>query len=317
MNAVTDPIDAADLFVWPPQRADEPVRIDAPTEAPPPVHGRGPTRQAESDLLGVRSLSFARWAAATGWRADGFGAFCWRCADSVGPHEVDGSGCGSCRDKRLAWDRAARLGVYEGGVRSAVMELKFGRWRRTGAELGRAMGERLREVMDAGGFRPDEVVIVPVPASWRRRMERGIDHTRVLAIHAGARAGVPVVRGLARRHAPPQVGLSATARAANMRGVFRPRPALEAALGRGKGRGGEGSGRIRAVVVLDDVRTTGATMTAACRSVRSLIGKSVEVWALTAVVATDRRGRGAGDAGLGGGSAGEHEKIAKSFVLAV
>jgi predicted amidophosphoribosyltransferase len=142
-------------------------------------------------------------------------------------------------------------------------------------------------------------------------MERGIDHTGVLAGHAGARAGVRVVRGLARRHTPTQVGLSATARAANMRGVFRVRKCLARATGAIDGAG------VRAVVVLDDVRTTGATMTAACRSVRSLLGSSMEVWALTAVVATERRGPGAGDAGLGGGPGREHEKIAKSFASAV
>lgn len=268
--------------------------------------------RAEADLLGVRSVSFARWARATGWRADGFGAFCWRCADSVGPHEVDGTGCGTCREKRLAWDRAARLGVYEGGARAAVMELKFGRWRRTGAELGAALGERLRDVMDAGGFRAGEVALVPVPASWRRRMQRGIDHTGVLAEGAGRRAGVRVIRGLSRRHTPAQVGLSATARAANVRGAFRARPALGGLEG------------VRAVVVLDDVRTTGATMTAACRSVRGIVGRGLEIWALTALVATDRRGNGASAAGsggvggrVGGVSAREREKITKSFASAV
>jgi predicted amidophosphoribosyltransferase len=161
------------------------------------------------------------------------------------------------------------------------------------------------------------VVVVPVPTSWRRRMERGIDHTGVLAAAAGREAGVRVVRGLGRRHTPAQVGLSATARAANIRGAFR----VRAALGRLDG--------VRAVVVLDDVRTTGATMTAACRAVRGVVGKGAEIWALTVLVATDRRGAipesgagvGAGTArggaGSGGVFGGEREKIAKSFELAV
>ena len=311
-------------FVWPPApHADEPIRTDAPVEPDAGLsrpRAPGPAARAESDLLGVRSVSFARWARATGWSPDRFGAFCWRCAGSVGPHEVDGNGCGSCRDKSLAWDRAARLGLYEGGIRAGVTELKFGRWRRTGAELGAAMGERLADLMGAGGFEPQEVVLVPVPSSWRRRMSRGVDHTGVLARAAGRRAGVPVIRGLSRRHTPPQVGLSATARAANIRGVFRAGPALERLAAKDPGP--------RAVVVLDDVRTTGATMTAACRVVRKTVGRKTEIWALTAVVASDRRSDRNGQGGRGGfgptetggshaGAGAGHEKFEKSFGVAV
>jgi predicted amidophosphoribosyltransferase len=303
-----------DLFVWPPTTApDDPITLDVPAEPGPDarVEASGdPSPGAlaaalgaiEEDLLGVRSVSFARWARATGWTPDGFGAFCWRCAESVGPFECDGAGCGSCREKRLAWDRALRLGVYNAGLRSCVTELKFGRWRRTGADLGRFMGRRLAESMAAGGFAPSEVVLVPVPSSWRRRMQRGVDHTGVLAKAAGAEAGVRLLAGLVRRHTPPQVGLSATARAANIRGAFRPGPALARLTPSGPAAGAArrsgvraAPGRVRAVVVLDDVRTTGATMSAACRAVRGSVGRTVEIWSLVAAVASQRRPGGGFD----------------------
>lgn len=272
-----------DAFLWPPvSLADEPIVDDAPddgADAASPA-GVGVLGRLEEDLLGVRSVSFARWAARTGWTPDAFGDFCWRCAESVGRYEVGGDGCGSCREKRLAWDRAIRLSVYTGGPRAAVTELKFGRWRRTGDELGRAMGRRLRDTMDAGGFRPEEVIVAPVPASWRRRMARGIDHARVLAAAVAGEAGVRVAPALGRRHTPPQVGLSATARAENIRGAFRALPGLAKRL--------DG---VRAIVVIDDVRTTGATMTAACRAVRTLIGREREIWSLVATVASTRRAR--------------------------
>lgn len=336
-----------DAFVWPPlNRADRPIDTDAPdpietgTDA-----GRGPgwAGRIESDLLGLRSLSFGRWASSTGWRPDRYGAFCWRCAESVGPHETDGSGCGSCRERKLAWDRAVRLSRYEGGTRTAATELKFGRWRRTGVDLGKAMGTRLGEVMAAGGFEPSEVVLVPVPPSWRRRMSRGIDHTGVLARAVGAQSGTRVLRGLRRRHTPAQVGLSATARAANVKGAFSPSRRLERAFGLGKatnpgkkgGQSGVGAG-VRVVVLVDDVRTTGATLTAASRAVRKVVGRRVEIWTLVAAVASSRRitesdrgegpvrglqsvaGHGMrGGAGVGTAIGVIHEKIAKSFDPAV
>ena len=326
-----------DLFAWPPAAlAERPIETDRPdpVETFTIPDRAGWARAIESDLLGLRSLSFARWAAATRWRPDRYGAFCWRCAESVGPHETDGTGCGSCRDRTLAWDRAARLSRYEGGPRVAATELKFGRWRRTGVDLGKAMGVRLREVIDAGGFDPGEVIVVPVPASWRRRMARGVDHTAVLARAAAGAAEVRVVRGLTRRHTPSQVGLSATARAANVKGAFRPTQRLARALQCGQGRTTQDRGRKapRVVVLIDDVRTTGATLTAAARAVRKTVGRRVEIWTLVAAVASSRRapepGVGAYDGDPGGhgvregGGAGAvpgrvHEKIAKTFDPAV
>ena len=190
------------------------------------------------------------------------------------------------------------------------MELKFGRWRRTGREIGRELGRRLADDLALIGATPGEAVIVPVPASWRRRMARGVDHTLVLARAAGLESGARVVRAMGRRHARPQVGLSATARAANVRGVFLARPRAVRRLR-----------DARIVVVLDDVRTTGATMTAACRFVRTLHGpkgvagarRGVWVWAVSAAVASERRIPGPVEGSRGSGV----EKFEKTFGVAV
>jgi predicted amidophosphoribosyltransferase len=313
-NSPTAGEDATAPFIWPPASPDAPIDTDRPTDpetdlpAAPP--GPGWLSRLEHDLLGVRSVSFARWARSAGWSPDPKQTVCWRCAESVGPHEVDGAGCGTCRGKRLAWDRAFRLGRYEGGLRSGVMELKFGRWRRTGREIGRELGRRLADELAMLGATPGEAVIVPVPSSWRRRMGRGVDHTLVLALAAGRESGVRVVRAMGRRHARPQVGLSASARAANVRGVFLARKWAVSALG-----------HARIVVVLDDVRTTGATMTAACRFVRKMAAPGgvrggttgVEVWAMSAAVASERRSTGLSEGGEGSGV----EKFEKTFGVAV
>ena len=317
----------AAAFVWPPFRdADRPIEIDLPelietdTEDTVPRAAEAVSRpialsmwqrarvvagDLESDLLGVRAISFQRWADRAGWRRDQAGARCWRCAGSVGPHETDGEGCADCRTKKLAWSRAIRLGTYERGLRAAVLELKFGRWRRTGHEVGRELGEALAEQLRAGGIRPEEAALVPVPMSWRRRMGRGVDHTAVLAEACSKRSGVPIVRALSRDHRSPQVGLSATARAQNVRGAFRPTKA-----GRDISRE---SARPRVCVVMDDVRTTGATMTSACRAVRELVGKSPEIWCCVVCVATDRRDGGPAGGAREGGRSMEGEKFNKTF----
>lgn len=244
----------------------------------------------ETDLLGRTSLSFGIAVKRQGWEP---GASCWRCATSVGPHEVDGDGCGSCRGKKLAWERAVRVGTYDAPVRDAVRELKFHTWRRTGRELGAALGERIAEALKQGNVEPREALIVPVPMTFRRRMARRVDHTMVLAQSASRVCGTPIAPILAARGRPEQVGLSATARAANMRGAFRASPGAKRILKR--------ADRVRVLIVLDDVRTTGSTLTQACRAARqiseALTGADRAIWTAVAAVAGDSSRRPEGDSG--------------------
>src|SRR5436305_7052325 len=52
---------------------------------------------------------------------------CPRCAESVGPHAANEDGCVKCRTEKLAYDRAYRLGSYEGLLREAILRLKNSR----------------------------------------------------------------------------------------------------------------------------------------------------------------------------------------------
>lgn len=220
----------------------------------------GPRWWAEFEraFLGPTHEPLARRAAEAGWRPDGAGAYCPRCAGTVGPHEVGpilgpGSalGCNECRDRRLRWARAVRLGPYDGLLREWIQELKFARFRPAGRALGRLLGARLAAELGAAGIERSGVRLVPVPMSRRRRLARGIDHTLVLARGVREVTGLRIARLLRRRHRPSQLEVPASRRRANASGSFIARRAPAG---------------VRVVVVLDDVRTTGATLTAACRA---------------------------------------------------
>jgi ComF family protein len=93
-----------------------------------------------------------------------------------------------------------------------------------------------------------EPVLVPVPLCPARERERGYNQSALLARELSRRSGLRSEAGvLVRRgNAPPQSTLEAAARARNVRGAFavrRPGPV-----------------RGRAVLLVDDVYTTGATL---------------------------------------------------------
>lgn len=233
-------------------------------------------REAERTWLGLDSPSLVGRARESGWSPDDRDAYCWRCGSGVGAGEVDGDGCASCRTKRPAWERALRLGAYRGELADMIREIKFTGRRRLASELGRLLGARLADELRRAGVAPDEAVLVPVPMSWAQRMDRGIDHTLAIARGVRGSSGLPIVRALRRRHGPSQLEVPPSRRRANVRGVFVPRKPAEGLEG-------------RSVVLLDDVRTTGATLTSAARALRGTGGVD-RVWAAVLAV-TPRDGR--------------------------
>ena len=186
-----------------------------------------------------------------------------------------------------------RLGAYDGIIRDAVLDLKFRRWRLTGMQLGRAFGVEILERLEVMGLKPSEVLIVPIPITHRRRIRRGIDHTLVLGRGVSRSSGIGIARLLRARNRDEQIGLSATDRTKNMRGAFYVSGSGQNRLKKGLGNG------TRAIVVLDDVRTTGATLEEGCRVLRRAIrensaGNGAEIWAASVAMAGGERKGGLG-----------------------
>lgn len=236
-------------FQWPPR---EPAAPSAPPVPPQPKRETRPSLLHElSELwLAPTAPKLAQRMIESDWTPDELGVWCDRCGHSVGPHEENEFGCAECRGSRPAWDRAVRLGRYDGALRDWVQEVKFTRFRALGIDLGRQLGEQLRRA----GLPETRVVVCPAPTSWRRRVGRGIDHSAAIATGVAAELRAPMRRLLSRAHRATQQGLVGSERRRNLRGAFRRR------------RNADVGGRV--VVLVDDVMTTGATARGAVRAIK-------------------------------------------------
>ena len=169
--------------------------------------------------------------------------------------------------------RLTAVATYDGAVRSVLLEHK----ERGRVALGRPLGRAL-----AGAVRPHlvappaaaAVLLVPVPSSPAAVRARGHDHARRPAAAAARELGLRSAAVLVQaRRVDDQAGLGAAARAANLAGALRARRRLDGID----------------VVVVDDLATTGATLTEAARAL-SAAGARVRG---AAVVAVTRRREGA------------------------
>jgi predicted amidophosphoribosyltransferase len=173
-------------------------------------------------------------------------------------------------------------GRYAGAVRPAVVAFK----ERGRAELARPLGTALAlavaAVLRGADVRPTTatpVLLVPVPSSAAALRTRGRDHVRELVARATtelAAAGVAVEEArLLRRtgRVRDSAGLSAAERRANLAGTFR----LAAVPPAGA-----------AVVLVDDVVTSGATLTVAARVLASGLPAGAPPVLAAVVAATPR-----------------------------
>lgn len=186
-------------------------------------------------------------------------AYCPRCGKSLVPFGESVPVCDGCERMRFAFDSVTRVGAYTGGLRALLTAFKFkGR-----EELDAYFVERLARVIARLAVYDDLDALVAVPTCWRHRLVRAFHPATAMAKPLARRSGIPLAPLLVRSGGPHQIGLSFTARHANVRGRFR--------MARGCSAPGA------KILLLDDVMTTGATANECARVLKKAGADEVHV----------------------------------------
>lgn len=141
--------------------------------------------------------------------------------------------------------------LYEGAVRNTLLRLKF----QGGDHLARPLGELVCQCA-AERFAGEFDVVTWVPVGPKRLKERGYDQARLLAQSACRLWGTAPEELLVKTaDTPAQSGLAdADARRANILGVYSLAPGADVAR--------------RRILLIDDICTTGSTLTECIRTLK-------------------------------------------------
>ena len=156
-------------------------------------------------------------------------------------------------------DDLVALLAYAGPGRELVARVKYRNQRGVLDWLALGLAGLLSDTLAGSG----PAVVTWAPTTPSRRRARGFDQAHLLARALARQLGLPVVATLRRRPGPPQTGRTARERRGGG-AEFDPLP-----VGVVAPHGAAGSaGRAPMVLVVDDVVTSGATLSAAAHALR-------------------------------------------------
>jgi ComF family protein len=203
-------------------------------------------------------LLFPRWCVGCGREGDFICASCLKSLPRINPPLCPRCGqpqlnavlCPACVGWEASIDGIRAPFKFDGAVRRAIHELKYNNVRAIAALLGKWLGDYL----EANPLPAD--VLVPVPLHRQRLRDRGYNQSRLLALELSRISGWPLVDNCLVRElqtTPQARTTSVDQRRQNVADAFACRDRRLAG---------------RAVLVIDDVATTGATLDACARALK-------------------------------------------------
>ena len=160
---------------------------------------------------------------------------------------------------------AAALFFYQSGAgyRQIPYQIKY----HGNLPAGRFFGEMLGRRLASSDSFADVDMIIPVPLHWTRRWKRGYNQAEVIAAGTAASMGIPMRTDILLRHrrTSTQTKMDIKAKARNVSGAFQISENFMP------------EENVRHILVIDDVFTTGSTLTACFTALRSVFPPSVRI----------------------------------------
>lgn len=193
------------------------------------------------------------------------GDYCPRCGRDASRFALVAGVCPDCQGKEFHFDKIARGGVYAQSLQKMILSFKNSR-----TELDLVLGFLADSALQGSSFSKEVELFVPVPLHWMRRLVRGYNQSLIIAKrlkHPTAKISTDLVR-IRRTKSQPAMA-SPAARARNVAGAFAVRR-------------GHNFSR-RAICLVDDIKTTGATLNECAKTLKQA-GAS-KVFALVLAIA--------------------------------
>jgi ComF family protein len=171
--------------------------------------------------------------------------------------------CGGCIDEPPSFTAARAAVLFEGPVRELIHRFKYGKKVQHSRPLALLAAGELGEFVTASAAD----LIIPVPLHIKRLRQRGFNQAVLLGEILAKKWRLPLSRNNLRRirWTEPQINLSASERRHNVRGAFAVRDAAAV--------------RDRRIILVDDVYTTGSTVSECARTLKK--GGAAEVFVIT------------------------------------
>lgn len=164
---------------------------------------------------------------------------CFGCHAQTAGYEV----CKTCR-KATPLKAVYVYGEYKNINKEIVKSLKFGCKRHAASPIAKMLSEFLP-------YFNEKPMLIPVPSAPSHVRQRGFDHTLVMTRELSDKTGLPIVKLLVKTNDIRQVGSSRKQRLEQIKGSFRLKKFA--------------TDTPEHVILIDDVVTTGATLSEAAR----------------------------------------------------
>ncbi len=184
-------------------------------------------------------------------------------------HEIAAEAiCARCAAEPPDFDSARAAVVYDEASHGLIVSFKHS----DRTELARLFAGWLKRA--GAPLFAEDVILAPTPLHRRRLISRRFNQAALLALALGRATSLPVEPMLLQRirSTPPQKNLSPDARRRNVAGAFAVREDMNARVAGAR------------ILLIDDVLTTGATLSACARALKRAGARRVDALVLARVV---------------------------------